>query len=109
MTRFALRDYTLTGFCVYCMSSLIHAWESVLSFVKRSSWQQEHVERDPADWLHRFGRTSAGATTLTLVTLLVLVNALLLGWLALDEALKPTYFGRRRSHCCVLLAPDGRV
>ncbi|WP_219653127.1 DMT family transporter [Pseudomonas sp. MAG002Y] len=52
---------------------------------------------------------SAGATNLMLVTLLVPVSALLLGWFVLDEALEPTHFAGMAVIAAGLLALDGRV
>ncbi|GGM29574.1 DMT family transporter [Pseudomonas asuensis] len=52
---------------------------------------------------------SAGATNLMLVTLLVPVSALLLGWLILDEALEATHFAGMAVIAAGLLTLDGRV
>ena len=51
----------------------------------------------------------AGATNVTLVTLLVPVSAILLGAMILDETLAPRHFGGLALIACGLLIIDGRV
>lgn len=52
---------------------------------------------------------SAGATNILLVTLLIPVSAILLGWLILNESLQPIHFLGMALIATALIAIDGRV